>query len=128
MSLSDARITPQLAVSDMARARDFYEGKLGFTSVSGKGELTRTYPCGDGTTLSIYVSPERAGRSSATLARWDVDDLEPLVDELSANGVVFEQYDEPVRTNAKGIHDSGYGKIAWIRDPDGNTFELSQTD
>jgi catechol 2,3-dioxygenase-like lactoylglutathione lyase family enzyme len=128
MSLSQARITPQIAVTDMARAQDFYEGKLGLTGGQGKGELTRTYPCGDGTMLSLYVSAEHAGGTSATQARWDVDDLEMLVDELVGRGVVFEQYGDPVPTNEKGIHDSGYGKIAWVLDPDGNTFEICQTD
>jgi hypothetical protein len=29
-------------------------------------------------------------------------------------------------TSEKGIHDSGYGKVAWFKDPDGNTFALEQ--
>ena len=62
----------------------------------------------------------------ATVARWDVGDLERMVDELSSRGVSFERYGEPVKTNEKGIHDSGYGKVAWFRDPDGNTFALEQ--
>jgi catechol 2,3-dioxygenase-like lactoylglutathione lyase family enzyme len=124
MSLSQARINPQIAVTDMVRARDFYEGKLGLSGDStGNSE---TYPCGDGTVLSVYESPTHAGKSTATQARWDVDDLDRLVEDLTAKGVVFEQYDEPVPTDDRGIHDTGYSKIAWIKDPDGNTFELSQ--
>ncbi|MEP7020390.1 MAG: VOC family protein [Pseudonocardiales bacterium] len=125
MSLSEAKISPQMAVTDMARAREFYEGKLGLSGDTSKGN-TGAYRCGDGTVLSVYESPAHAGKTTATQARWDVDDIERLVDDLSANGVVFEQYDEPVRTDPKGIHDTGYSKIAWIKDPDGNTFELSQ--
>jgi catechol 2,3-dioxygenase-like lactoylglutathione lyase family enzyme len=60
------------------------------------------------------------------VARFDVDDVGRVVDELAANGVTFEQYDEPVPTDARGIHDSGYGKVAWFKDPDGNTFALEQ--
>lgn len=125
MNLSQARISAQIAVTDMARAREFYEGKLGLSGDSSKGN-TGSYPCGDGTVLSVYESPAHAGRTSATQARWDVDELERLVDDLSAKGVEFEQYDEPVRTDPKGIHDTGYSKLAWIRDPDGNTFEICQ--
>jgi catechol 2,3-dioxygenase-like lactoylglutathione lyase family enzyme len=128
MKLTEAKISPQIAVSDLNRAREFYEGKLGLGDGVGHGELTRSYPCGGGTMLSLYVAPERAGRTTATLARWDVDDIEQLVAELIGRGVVFEQYGDPVPTNDKGIHDSGYGKIAWVRDPDGNTFEFSQAD
>ena len=47
-----------------------------------------------------------------------------LIDSDASNA--FEHYDEPVKTNAKGIHDSGYGKVAWFKDPDGNTFALEQ--
>lgn len=48
-----------------------------------------------------------------------------MVDELTAAGVALERYDE-LETDAKGIHDTGYGKVAWFRDPDGNTFALEQ--
>lgn len=125
MNLSNARINTQIAVTDMARAREFYEGKLGLSGDTSKAN-TGSYPCGDGTVLTVYESPAHAGKTTATQARWDVDDLERLVDDLTAKGVVFEQYDEPVPTDAQGIHDTGYSKIAWIRDPDGNTFEISQ--
>lgn len=125
MSLSGYRVSAQIAVSDMARAVEFYEGKLGLSGVEQPGE-GRVYACGDGTSLHVYASPAHAGRSTATLARWDVDDLEQVVDDLASNGVTFEQYGEPVRTDAKGIHDSGYGRVAWFRDPDGNTFAVEQ--
>ena len=34
--------------------------------------------------------------------------------------------DGSVLSSEKGIHDSGYGKVAWFKDPDGNTFALEQ--
>ena len=82
--------------------------------------------CGAGSSLHVYASPAHAGKATATVARWDVDDLEQVIDELTANGVTFEQYDEPVKTNEQGIHDSGYGKVAWFKDPDGSIFALEQ--
>jgi catechol 2,3-dioxygenase-like lactoylglutathione lyase family enzyme len=126
MSLSSYRVAAQIAVSDMAQAEEFYEGKLGLSRGPGSRDGSRTYPCGGGTTLYVYASPAHAGRATATVARWDVDDLERVVTELASRGVTFERYDEPVRTDEKGIHDSGYGKVAWFKDPDGNTFALEQ--
>jgi catechol 2,3-dioxygenase-like lactoylglutathione lyase family enzyme len=127
MGLGDSRISAQIAVSNLARARAFYEGKLGLVPaagpVAGEGAI---YPCGSGTSLYVYASADHAGKATATLARWDLEDLEGTVDELTARGVVFERYGEPVKTDPKGIHDSGYGKVAWVRDPDGNTFALEQ--
>jgi catechol 2,3-dioxygenase-like lactoylglutathione lyase family enzyme len=127
MSLNSFRVNPQIAVSDMTRAGAFYEGKLGLARVGPEHKGSRGYACGDGTILYVYESPAHAGKSGSTLARWDVaGSIEEAVDALSAKGVTFEHYDEPVRTNAKGIHDSGYGKVAWFKDPDGNTFALEQ--
>ena len=50
--------------------------------------------------------------------------MERVVDELSANGVSFEQYEE-VTADDKGISPrAGGGKVAWFKDPDGNTFAV----
>ncbi len=126
MGLSSHTVSAQVAVSDTAIAREFYEGKLRLPGTAGPNEATWMYRCGAGTSLYVYTSPAHAGRATATVARWDVDDLEQVVDELITAGVTFEQYPQPVKTDARGIHDSGYGKVAWFRDPDGNTFALEQ--
>jgi catechol 2,3-dioxygenase-like lactoylglutathione lyase family enzyme len=125
MSLGDYKVSAQIAVSDLDRAIAFYEGKLGLATTGAQFDGARTYACGDGTRLHVYASPAHAGKATATLARWDVGDVERVVDELTAAGVAFERYDQP-KTDAKGIHDSGYGMVAWFRDPDGNTFALEQ--
>jgi catechol 2,3-dioxygenase-like lactoylglutathione lyase family enzyme len=77
--------------------------------------------------LHVYASPARAGKGSATLATWYVDDLERVVDELTANGLSFERYDEPaLTTDERGIAATPDGRVAWFRDPDGNTFAIEQ--
>jgi catechol 2,3-dioxygenase-like lactoylglutathione lyase family enzyme len=125
VNLSQAKLSAQIAVSTMARAREFYEGKLGLVPADGAIAGTAAYPCGAATMLYVYESPAHAGKSSATLAQWEVDDVERVVDELTAKGVTFEQYGAPTPTNAKGLHDTGYGTIAWLADPDGNIFEIA---
>jgi hypothetical protein len=41
--------------------------------------------------------------------------------------VIFEQWNEPgMKTNAKGIAATSDGRIAWFKDPDGNTFAVEQ--
>ena len=53
-----------------------------------------------------------------------MDEVERVVDELVSNGVTFEHY-EGVTTDAKGISPrAGGGKVAWFKDPDGNTFAV----
>jgi catechol 2,3-dioxygenase-like lactoylglutathione lyase family enzyme len=125
MSLSSHAVSAVIAVSDMDTAKGFYEGKLGLSEGRDTGDGGRTYGCGGGSEIHIYPSPENAGKSTATVAGWDVDDLEAVVDELTSKGVTFERYDEP-NTDEKGIATVGDARVAWFRDPDGNTHGLIQ--
>jgi len=131
MSMSDYEVGVVMATADMKAAREFYEGKLGLTPNGDPPEdptVPINYVCGKGTGLSVYLSPEHAGKSTATMADWVVDDLEKVVDELIAKGAEFEQYDtEGMKTDEKGIVDLGEGnRVAFLRDPDGNTHALTQ--
>jgi catechol 2,3-dioxygenase-like lactoylglutathione lyase family enzyme len=126
MGLSDCSVEALLAVSDLDRAKRFYEHQLGL--VQGEEELEAVrYPCADGTRILVYLSPENAGKSPATLAGWFVDDLDRTMDDLASRGVVFEQYDQPeIKTDERGVFDAGRFRAAWIRDPDGNTMALTE--
>jgi len=123
MELSSYQVRASIAVSDIARAEEFYEGKLGLAAEEGQPDKSRVYACGGGSSLHVYASPAHAGKATATLASWSVPDLEALVDELRSRGVAFAQYDAPA-TDANGIHIYGKHKVAWFKDPDGNTFAL----
>ena len=128
MPLSDFQLRASIAVSDIGRAVDFYEGKLGLRSLeSGPSadipDASRVYGSGGGPALNVYQS-ETAGKSPATLATWYVDDMDQIVDELTAAGVELVRYDE-FEHDAKGITPrAGGGRIAWFQDPDGNTFAI----
>jgi catechol 2,3-dioxygenase-like lactoylglutathione lyase family enzyme len=127
MSLREYKVAAGLAVSDMDRAREFYEGKLGLPVGIDSGDNLQ-YRCGEWTVIHVYLSPEHAGKSTATLAGWGVDDVERVVDELTSKGVTFERYDEgPIITDEKGIATfEGGAKVAYFRDPDGNTLSIAQ--
>ena len=124
MSLSQGRVGATIGVSDMGRATEFYENKLGLSGGVDGTDGGRTYTCGAGTTIHVYPSPDNAGKSGATLAAWTVDDVEGTVDELTANGVTFEQYGEPFNTDEKGIARLGNEAVAWFKDPDGNILAI----
>jgi catechol 2,3-dioxygenase-like lactoylglutathione lyase family enzyme len=126
MSLSDSKVSPAVGVSDMGKAKEFYEGKLGLTGGEETGDGGVDYQCGAGTVLHVYPSPG-AKPSGATLAAWEVADLEATVDALIGNGVTLEQYDEgPVKTDEKGIATPDGGRIAFVKDPDGNILGLAE--
>jgi catechol 2,3-dioxygenase-like lactoylglutathione lyase family enzyme len=125
MGLSDRPVAASIAVSDLDRAREFYEQKLGLTGGYQDVDGGYTYPCAGGTEIHIYVSPENAGKSGHTQAFWSVGgDVDATVDELSGRGVSFEQYGEPFSTDAKGIARLGNEAVAWFKDPDGNIMAV----
>ena len=68
MSLSGYKVVAGLAVSDMERAREFYEGKLGLSVAIDSGDNV-AYRCAEGSVLHVYLSPDHAGSSAATLAK-----------------------------------------------------------
>jgi catechol 2,3-dioxygenase-like lactoylglutathione lyase family enzyme len=126
MGLSDCSVEALLAVSDLDRARRFYEQQLGLVPGDVEEEAVR-YPCAHETRILIYLSPENAGKSPATLAGWDVDDLDQTMGELASRGVTFEQYDQPgLKTDERGVFDADVFRAAWIKDPDGNTLALTE--
>lgn len=129
MGLSEHRVVSVIAVSDLARATHFYEGQLGLIPgpVQDEGEQGVRYPCAEGTELFVYISPQNAGMSSATLAGWSVDNLDQTMTELISRGVTFEQYDQPgMSTDARGVFDAGRLKAAWVKDPDGNIMAVTE--
>jgi len=125
MGLSDGKVTAAIAVTDIARAVEFYEGKLGLTASGGdEPDGGRTYECGGGTSLHVFPSP-MARASGATVAGWRVDDVEGTIDDLTAQGATPEQYSEgPFATDAKGLARMGEFVGAWVKDPDGNVLSI----
>jgi catechol 2,3-dioxygenase-like lactoylglutathione lyase family enzyme len=125
MGLRDHRVETAIAVSDLDRARHFYEDQLDL----GRGATEEggvRYTCGYGTRIFVYTSVH-AGHSSATVAGWAVEDLDQLMAELASRGVAFEHYDQPgIKTDEHGVFDGGAFRAAWFRDPDGNTMAITQ--
>ena len=124
--LSNASVAPTLPTTDLQRARDFYEKKLGLI-VKKESAGGITFQAGNNTEL--YVYKRGPSKVEHTLAAFHVDDVEATVDELTQKGVVFEQYDFPgLKTNEKGIAIvEGEGeKAAWFKDPDGNILAVGQ--
>jgi catechol 2,3-dioxygenase-like lactoylglutathione lyase family enzyme len=126
MGLSDYTVEAAMAVSDLDRARRFYEEQLGLVPGEAEEQGVR-YPCAQGTGIFVYLSPQNAGRSPATLAGWFVDDLDQTMDELGGRGVVFERYDQPgLKTDERGVFDAGRFRAVWVLDPDGNTMAITE--
>jgi predicted enzyme related to lactoylglutathione lyase len=103
-------------VTDMARARKFYEGVLGLKptySVGEPGGMQWTeYDIANGT-LSIGAgAPDWKPNAHGCSVGLEVDDFEAAIAELKAQGVKFQM--EPFPTPVY--------RMAFINDPDGNAI------
>ena len=114
-----------IPASDVARARRFYEDKLGFQP---KQETAGgvVYEFGDTTACFLYPTPN-AGTSTASQAFWEVDDVEREVAELKSRGVEFEDYDMPGKRSPSGVVTAGGAKAAWFKDTEGNILAIIQS-
>jgi catechol 2,3-dioxygenase-like lactoylglutathione lyase family enzyme len=111
-----------LPTTDGDAARAFYEGVLGLTFVEDQG-FALVFDLG-GTPLRI-TRVESFTPQPFTVLGWAVDDLEGTIRELADRGVTFEHFAQ-LEQDALGIWTSPGGtRVAWFRDPDGNTIGLS---
>jgi len=120
--LQNSPLYAYIPAQDVARARSFYEDKLGFRpreEVAG-GVV---YEFGKGTAAFLYPTPN-AGTSRASQAYWQVEDIEREVAELKKRGVKFEDYDMPGMKTQDGIMSTPGGKAAWFKDTEGNIMAL----
>src|SRR3712207_9475809 len=90
MGLGSYRLNAFIAVADMTRAEEFYEEKLGLPVVRTDADGSKVYASGGVESLVVYPSPAHAGRSTATLVTWYVDDVAQVVGELTSHVVAFE--------------------------------------
>ena len=114
-----------IPAKDVARARRFYEDKLGFKSWRDASDGV-VYEFAGGTSCFLYPTPN-AGTSQASQAFWQVDDVDKEMAELKARGVVFEHYDIPGERSPSGAVTAGGAKAAWFKDSEGNIMALIES-
>jgi predicted enzyme related to lactoylglutathione lyase len=119
-----------IPAKDVARARRFYEDKVG---LKPKQEIAGgvVYEFAKNTAAFLYDAGDSAGTSRASQAFWTVDDVEREVAELKKRGIQFEHYDadEIGGMEMKGDIAAGGGtKAAWFKDTEGNIMALIEDD
>jgi predicted enzyme related to lactoylglutathione lyase len=122
--LKNSPVVPYIPAKDIARARRFYEEKVGLVA---REEIAGgvVYECAGQSWIFLYPSGG-AGTSQASQAFWQVEDLDREVAELKARGVVFEDYDMPGLKTANGIATFHTSKAAWFKDTEGNIMAVIQ--
>lgn len=120
--LHDHRFQATLPVTDMQRARQFYEEKLGFPP--GVDDPSGVfYQSARGSRFLLFSSQGKPS-GEHTQGGWIVGDIKAEVAALRERGVVFEQYDFPGLTTVDGIADLDTGRYAWFKDSEGNLLGI----
>jgi catechol 2,3-dioxygenase-like lactoylglutathione lyase family enzyme len=105
---------PGFAVADMARAIDFYEGKLGFRVVFRNGTVFAIVKRHG---IEISLGLRRGGPANTGACYVKLEGIDALHDEFAARGVAMAH---PLKTESYGMREF------MITDPDGNTLNFGE--
>ena len=121
--LATSRLIAFIPTRDADRASAFYETALGLRFVSDDA-FALVFDA-NGTMLRIV----RVGNFTPfpfTLLGWEVADIEAAVADLASQGIQFLRF-PGMEQSTTGIWSApGGAKVAWFKDPDGNTLSISQ--
>lgn len=117
------------SVDDLEKARRFYNQILG-VDIREEDGMGLTLQLTGGTNIFIYPK-ENHQPATFTILNFMVDDIDSTIEDMSSNGVHFEQYnDENLPQDEKGVLRglrAGHGPdIAWFKDPAGNILSIIQ--
>jgi catechol 2,3-dioxygenase-like lactoylglutathione lyase family enzyme len=114
-----------VATTDAGRARQFYADVLGLRLVADE-PFALVFDA-HGTSLRV-ARVDTLAPAAHTVLGWVVPDLPAAVTALAKRGVIFELY-PGLDQDERGICTfPGAGRVAWFKDPDGNTLSLTERD
>ena len=126
--LGNSKAVATLPVVDLARARKFYEGKLGLKLLQANTSVPQyqdaMYEAGGGT--RVYLYQRGTTKADHTVLAFEVKNIEQMVRDMKAKGVIFEEYDMPGLKTIGSIATVPNGKSAWFKDTEGNILALAQ--
>ncbi len=121
--LADQNPIAFVPTRDFVKARQFYQTVLGLRLIAEQMPFALVFDC-NGIMLRVIGVKELNLNPHTTLG-WEVPDIGVAVDALAAAGVWFERY-PGMGQDERGIWSVPGAKVAWFKDPDGNTLSVSQ--
>jgi Predicted enzyme related to lactoylglutathione lyase len=118
--LANSLAVTTVAVTDIDRAKRFYQEQVGLTLLDETPSGVR-FGAGKGSQLTVRRGQPNVGQ---TVAHFEVDDLEAVIRDLTSRGVTFEEYETPKTVNF--IAQVGPARGAWFKDPDGNVLGVRE--
>jgi len=114
-----------LPAQDIARARQFYEQKLGLKPTEVQPDGSARYQVGSASFL-VFKSMGRASGDHTQMGL-EVEDASSAASELQNAGVKLEEYDYPDFKSKNGVVEMpDGGKGAWFKDTEGNLVTILQ--
>lgn len=121
--LNSTRPIGFVSVTDLSQAREFYAGTLGF-DVEDENPFALVLRCG--TTMIRATKVDAFTPQPFTVLGWQVDDIDDAVDTLKAQEVNFLFF-YALDQSSHGVWAAPDGdRVAWFKDPFGNTLSLTQ--
>ena len=121
--LANAKIGSFVATADPLKAREFYENVLGLEFVSD--EPYALVFNSNGPTLRVQKVTEVVV-APYTAIGWHVSDISSVISGLKDRGVEFIFFDGFGQDEQGVVTFPGGAKVAWFKDPDGNTLSLDE--
>src|SRR5262245_10134992 len=117
-------VGPVIAVSDLERARRFYEDQLGLSGEQTPGGWL--IKADAGTVCYLLPDVEKAGSVDWPVASFRVENVHEAVRALRSRRVRFLGPDDlPFTLDEDGISSDTPGiLVAWMRDPDGSVLTV----
>jgi catechol 2,3-dioxygenase-like lactoylglutathione lyase family enzyme len=113
-----------IPTNNPAASRAFYETTLGLTFVSDDN-FALVFRVGPAQTMLRVVRSGPFTPAPFTIFGWEVTDIHATVADLTTSGVELLRFSFLEQDEA-GVWTSPDGsKVAWFKDPDGNTLSLS---
>jgi catechol 2,3-dioxygenase-like lactoylglutathione lyase family enzyme len=122
--LNKFNIVAFVPIKDAAKAQTFYQETLGLRFVKDDG-FALLFDA-NGIMVRMAKVPGEFKPAHFTILGWEVSDIEKTVTSLQEKGVKFERIGY-FEQDELGIWTAHTGdKVAWFKDPDGNTLSVSQ--
>jgi len=119
--LESAALVGFVGVSDLVRAR--HGDQLG---LSLRDETPFALVAEAGGTMRRITAVDDVAPVPYTVLGWSVFDIDKTINHLVSRGVTFTRY-EAMNQHQRGVWTAPSGsRIAWFRDPDGNTPSLTE--
>ena len=120
--LASGKLMGFIPTTNYSKAREFYEGKLGF-EVVGLDQFAMVMQMGGNQIRAVQLpafTPQQG-----TILGWQVEEIEAVATWLLERGIETEKYSF-IQDQKLGIWNAPSGdRVAWFKDPDGNVIWIS---